>query len=137
MTVVPSDDYLLGNTGLSTDTTWEVTDNDTAQELELHFGRNGVSNFDLVNEGDNTLKFVVNRRQQDANRGQTATFVVRVETDRSGPDPLLDDWTEDASTGRLFRNIPWNWPAAEPRLRRISKSSKTGPRRATGATGRR
>ena len=106
LTVAPSDDYLLGNTGLSTDTTWEVTDNDTAQELELQFGRNGVSSFDLVNEGDNTLKFVVNRRQQDANRGQTTPIVVRVETDRSGPDPLLDDWTKDASTGRLFREYP-------------------------------
>ena len=106
LTVAPSDDYLLGNTGLSTDTTWEVTDNDTAQVLELQFGRNGVSSFDLVDEGDNTLKFVVNRRQQDANRGQSTPFVVRVETDRSGPDPLLDDWTEDVSTGRLFREYP-------------------------------
>ncbi len=106
LTVAPSDDYLLGNTGLSTDTTWEVTDNDTAQELEIQFGRNGVSSFDVVNEGDNTLKFVVNRRQQDANRGQTTPIVVRVETDRSGPDPLLDDWTKDASTGRLFKEYP-------------------------------
>ena len=116
LTVAPSDDYLLGNTGLSTDTTWEVTDNDTAQELELQFGGNGVSSFDAVNEGDQTLKFVVTRRRQDANGGQTATFVVRVETDRSGPDPLLDDWTEDVSTGRLFREYPLELAGSETKV---------------------
>ena len=38
LTVLPSDDYLLGNTGLSTGITWEVTDNDDAQELQICIG---------------------------------------------------------------------------------------------------
>ena len=58
-----------------------------------------------ANEGD-TLKFVVKRRQQDADTGKTATFVVRVETDRGGSDHFLDDWTVNTSTGRLFKNFP-------------------------------
>ena len=116
LTVAPSDDYLLGNTGLSTDTTWEVIDDDTAQELELQFGENGVSSFDAVNEGNNTLKFVVSRRQQDADRGQTAPLVVRVETDRSGPDTLLDDWMEDAASGRLFREYPLELAGSETKV---------------------
>ena len=73
-------------------------------ELKLHFGKDGVNDTD-ANEGD-TLKFLVKRRQQDADTGKTATFVVRVETDRGGPDQLLDDWTEDTSTGRLFKDFP-------------------------------
>ena len=31
---------------------------------------------------------------------------MRVETDRGGPDYFLDDWTEDTSTGRLFKDYP-------------------------------
>ena len=84
--------------------TISTEDNDTAQGLELHFGKDGV-NDDDADEGD-TLKFIVKRRQSDADTGQTAAFTVRVETDRSGVDRLLEDWIEDASTGRLFKDFP-------------------------------
>ena len=104
LSVEPSSAYLLGNIGLETKADVTVTDNDTAQQLELRFGKDGVNDTD-VNEGD-TLKFVAKRRQQDARRGNAARFVVRVETDRSGRDGLLEDWTEDASLGRLFKEYP-------------------------------
>ena len=105
--VLPSTDYLIrgtGEIGFELSEQVDVQQNETAQQLELHFGKDGVNDTD-ANEGD-TLKFVVKRRQQDANTGKTATFVVRVETDRGGPDRLLGDWTEDTSTGRLFKNFP-------------------------------
>ena len=56
--------------------------------------------------GSDGLAFVVKRRQQDADTGQTATFTVRVETDRSGPDHFLEHWTDDTSTGRVYRDYP-------------------------------
>ena len=105
--VLPSTGYLIrgtGEIGFELSEQVDVLQNETAQQLELHFGKNGVNDTD-ANEGD-TLKFVVKRRQQDADTGKTATFVVRVETDRGGPDRLLGDWTEDTSTGRLFKNFP-------------------------------
>ena len=105
--VLPSTDYLIrgtGELGFELSEQVDVLQNETAQQLELHFGKDGVNDTD-ANEGD-TLKFVVKRRQQDADTGKTATFVVRVETDRGGPDRLLGDWTEDTSTGRLFKNFP-------------------------------
>ena len=105
--VLPSTGYLIrgtGELGFELSEQVDVLQNETAQQLELHFGKNGVNDTD-ANEGD-TLKFVVKRRQQDADTGKTATFVVRVETDRGGPDRLLGDWTEDTSTGRLFKNFP-------------------------------
>ena len=105
--VLPSTGYLIrgtGELGFELSEQVDVLQNETAQQLELHFGKDGVNDTD-ANEGD-TLKFVVKRRQQDADTGKTATFVVRVETDRGGPDRLLGDWTEDTSTGRLFKNFP-------------------------------
>ena len=105
--VLPSTDYLIrgtGELGFELSEQVDVLQNETAQQLKLHFGKNGVNDTDAT-EGD-TLKFLVKRRQQDANTGKTATFVVRVETDRGGPDRLLGDWTEDTSTGRLFKNFP-------------------------------
>ncbi len=105
--VLPSTDYLIrgtGEIGFELSEQVDVLQNETAQQLKLHFGKDGVNDTDAT-EGD-TLKFVVKRRQQDANTGKTATFVVRVETDRGGPDRLLGDWTEDTSTGRLFKNFP-------------------------------
>ena len=81
----------------------DVTDNDTPQELELHFGKDGVNDAD-ADEG-NTLGFVVKRRQEDADNGTTATFTVRLETDRDREnDHVLSDWTEDTSTGRLYKD---------------------------------
>ena len=105
--VLPSTDYLIrgtGELGFELSEQVDVLQNETAQQLELHFGKDSVNDTD-ANEGD-TLKFVVKRRQQDADTGKTATFVVRVETDRGGPDTLLGDWTEDTSTGRLFKDFP-------------------------------
>ena len=105
--VLPSTGYLIrgtGELGFELSEQVDVLQNDTAQQLELHFGKDGVNDTD-ANEGD-TLKFVVKRRQQDADTGRTATFVVRVETDRGGSDHFLDDWTEDTSTDRLFKDFP-------------------------------
>ena len=113
--IVPSDEYLLGNVGLETRVEATVTDDDTAQELELNFGKNGVNDAD-ADEGD-TLAFVVKRRQQDADNGQPAELVVRVETDRTGPDRLLDDWTEDSSTGRLFKEYPIELSGSDTEVR--------------------
>ena len=85
--VLPSTDYLIrgtGELGFELSEQVDVLQNETAQQLELHFGKDGVNDTD-ANEGD-TLKFLVKRRQQDADTGKTATFVVRVETDRGGSD---------------------------------------------------
>ena len=103
MVVLPSFDYLLG-VGIDVSASIAVSDNDVAQELELKFGKEGVDEAD-VSEGDK-LAFVVKRRQADADTGNTAYFTVRVETDRSGADHVLADWTEDTDTGRLFRDYP-------------------------------
>ena len=106
--VLPSFDYLISHTllgqGATLSRTALVTDNDTAQELELNFGKDGVNDAN-VGEG-NTLGFIVKRRQQDAAGGTTATFTVRLETDRGGDDHLLSDWTEDTATGRVYRDYP-------------------------------
>ena len=105
--VLPSTGYLIrgtGELGFELSEQVDVLQNDAAQQLELHFGKDGVNDTD-ANEGD-TFKFVVKRRQQDADTGKTATFVVRVETDRGGRDRLLGDWTEDTPTGRLFKDFP-------------------------------
>ena len=106
VTVLPSADYLLKFYGEDHDTSAVVyvNDNDTAQQLELNFGKDGTNDAD-VDEGD-TLKLVVKRRQTDANNGQTASFIVRVETDRSGPDHVLEGWETDSSTSRLYKDFP-------------------------------
>ena len=106
VTVLPSADYLLKFYGEDHDTSAVVyvNDNDTAQQLELNFGKDGANDAD-VDEGD-TLKLVVKRRQTDANNGQTASFIVRVETDRSGPDHVLEGWETDSSTSRLYKDFP-------------------------------
>ena len=105
--IAPSRDYLL----------WEynqdvadlgmapvyVNDNDSASRLELHFGKDGTNDADVA-EGDN-LKVVVKRRQQDADTGKTASFTVRVETDRRViRDNTLEDWKTDYSTSRLYKD---------------------------------
>ena len=98
----PSVPYLVGHTGTATTASTTVTDDDTAQELELNFGKEGVNDVD-VNEGDK-LAFVVKRRQQDADTGVPARVTVRIETNRSGADWRLDDWTADTGTGRLYKD---------------------------------
>ena len=101
--VLPSADFLLSQVGLETSAEVSVTDNDTAQELELHFGKDGTNDVD-INEGE-ILKFVVKRRQQDA--GQTATFTVRVETNRRGADHHLADWeTNSSNANRVYKDFP-------------------------------
>ena len=117
--VLPSTGYLIrgtGEFGFELSEQVDVLQNDTAQQLELHFGKDGVNDTD-ANEGD-TLKFLVKRRQQDADTGKTATFVVRVETDRGGPDGLLGDWTKDTSTGRLFKDYPLELTGNDTEARR-------------------
>ena len=103
----PSNDYLIRGSGIGfkLSAQVDVAQNEAvAQQLELHFCKNGVNNAD-ANEGDR-LKFIVKRGQEDAENAQTVAFFVRVETDRTGPDSLLDDWTEDTDTGRLFKDYP-------------------------------
>ena len=100
----PSVPYLLGHTGLKTRASTTVTDNDTAQELELNFGKDGTNGASVYEGNFDELAIVVKRRQQDADTGNPAFFTVRVETDRSGDDWRLEDWTEDTGTGRLYRD---------------------------------
>ena len=106
--VLPSFDYafgvIVGGDGVSLSRRANVTDNDTPQELELNFGKDGVNDAD-ADEGDE-LGIVVKRRQQDADTGTTASFTVRVETNRSGDDYVLEDWTEDTANSRLFKDFP-------------------------------
>ncbi len=107
--------YLLGHTGLTTEASTAVGDNDTTQELELNFGKEGVNDADVA-EGDK-LAFVVKRRQQDADTGNPATFTVRIETDRSGDDWRLEDWTKDTGTGRLYKDYPLELTGADLQVR--------------------
>ncbi len=88
--LLPSSDVIGGEYGSNTMEEITVGDNDTAQELELNFGKDGTNDAD-VDEGD-TLKFVVKRLQQDARNGTKATFTVRVESDRAGTDHVLEGW---------------------------------------------
>ncbi len=111
----PSPTYLPGHTGLNTRASTTVTDNDTAQELELNFGKDGVNGANL-HEGDK-LAFVVKRRQQDADPGNPARFTVRIETDRSGDDWRLEDWTEDSGTGRLYKDYPLELTGSDLQLK--------------------
>ena len=120
----PSVPYLPGHTGLNTSASTSVSDNDTPQELELNFGKEGVNGAD-VNEGDK-LAFVIKRRQQDADTGNPANFVVRVETDRSGADWRLEDWTEDTGTGRLYRDYPLQLTGSDLEVKEESRATFNG-----------
>ena len=115
----PSNDYLLRNSspGAEVSRTVEVSDNDAAQELELHFGKDGA-NGAAVSEGNyDDLEFIVKRRQQDAAAGQTARFTLRLETDRSGDDWRLEHWTEDTGTGRLYKDFPLEITGTAPEVK--------------------
>ena len=134
----PSGDYLLRNSspGAQVSRTVEVSDNDAAQELELHFGKDGA-NGAAVSEGNyDDLEFIVKRRQQDAATGQTARFTVRLETDRSGDDWRLEDWTEDTGTGQLHKDSPLRSPGPAWRSRGNWTSRSTASPNPTGNTGR-
>ncbi|MCY3938321.1 MAG: hypothetical protein OXG22_08215, partial [Chloroflexi bacterium] len=100
----PSVPNLVGHTGLQTRASTTVTDNDTAQELELNFGKDGTNGASASEGNFDELAIVVKRRQQDADTGVPARFMVRIETNRSGDDWRLEDWTQDAGTGRLYRD---------------------------------
>ena len=124
--VLPSADYLLKFYGEDHDTSAVVyvNDNDTAQQLELNFGKDGTNDAD-VDEGD-TLKLVVKRRQRDANNGQTASFTVRVETDRSGPDHVLEGWETDSSTSRLYQDYPLEITGSDTEVEREIEVTQNG-----------
>ena len=109
-TLLPSHDYLLhpSDGALTEDdvpvaAAVSVDDDDDAQELELNFGKDGTNDAD-ADEGD-TLKLIVKRRSTDTDN--PARFTVRVETDRSGPDLLLDGWTEDTDAGTVYRDYSY------------------------------
>ena len=114
--VLPSHDYVIVgllylDAGYELSRSVKVIDNDTPQELELNFGKDSVNDVD-VNEGD-TLGVVVKRRQQDADNGTTATFTVRLETDRAGDDNILDG----LDRGHLHRAALQGLPSRHHRLR--------------------
>ena len=126
VTVLPSADYLLKFYGEDHDTSAVVyvNDNDTAQQLELNFGKDGANDAD-VGEGD-TLTLVVKRRQQDADNGQTASFTVRVETDRDGPDHVLEGWETDSSTSRLYKDFPLEITGSDTEVEREIEVTQNG-----------
>ena len=126
VTVQPSTDYLLKFYGEDHDTSAVayVNDNDTAQQLELNFGKDGANDAD-VDEGD-TLKLVVKRRQRDANNGQTASFTVRVETDRGGPDHVLEGWETDPSTSRLYKDFSLELTGSDLEVEREIEVTQNG-----------
>ena len=59
-----------------------------------------------MDESEN-LAFVVKRRHQDADTGQTAIFTVRVETDRSGPDLALVTGPKTLPLDGFTGTTPW------------------------------
>ena len=101
--LLPSRDVIGGEYGSDTFEEVTVGDNDTAQELELNFGKDGTNDAD-VDEGD-TLKVVVKRLQQDADNGTTATFTVRVESDRMGVDHVLDGWDSLPGNNGVYKDF--------------------------------
>ncbi len=124
--VLPSHDYLLApgvnDSGLELLKSVDVTDDDTAQELELNFGKDGV---DGVNgaEGD-TFKIVVKRRQQDT--GQTATFTVRVEVERSGADHVLEEWEQVEGRSRRYRDFPLEITGSDTQVEQVIEIVENG-----------
>ena len=72
------------------------------------------------------LKLVVKRRQQDANSGQTANFTVRVETDRSGVDHVLESWETDSVTDRLYKDFPLELTGADTEVEREIEVTQNG-----------
>ena len=101
--LLPSSDVIGGEYGSNTMEEITVGDNDTAQELELNFGKDGTNDAD-VDEGD-TLKVVVKRRQQDADNGTDATFTVRVESGRMGVDHVLDGWDSLPGNNGVYKDF--------------------------------
>ena len=102
--LLPSGNVIGGEYGGTTIEELTVGDNDTAQELELNFGKDGTNDAD-ADEGD-TLKIVVKRLQQDADNGTTATFTVRVESDRMGVDHVLDGWDSLPGNNGVYKDYP-------------------------------
>ncbi len=101
--LLPSSDVIGGEYGPNTMEEVTVGDNDTAQELELNFGKDGTNDAD-ADEGD-TLKVVVKRLQQDADNGTKATFTVRVESDRAGTDHVLDGWSSLPGNNGVYKDF--------------------------------
>ena len=103
--LLPSGNVIGGEYGSSTFEEITVGDNDTAQQLELNFGKDGTNDAD-VDEGG-TLKVVVKRRQQDADNGTTVSLTVRVQSDRVGPDHVLDGWDALPGNNGVFKDFPF------------------------------
>ena len=125
--------YLLGQTGLETSASTTVSDNDTAQELELNFGKDGTNGASVYEGNYDELGIVVKRRQQDADTGVPARFTVRVETDRGGDDWRLEDWTEDTGTGRLYKDYPLQITGSDLEIKEELGSHLTANKNPTGS----
>ena len=129
--VLPSHDYLLApgvnDSGLELVKTVDVTDDDTPQELELNFGKDGVNGVHGA-EGD-TFKIVVKRRQQDT--GQTATLTVRVEVERSGADHVLEEWEQVEGRSRRYRDFPLEITGSDTQVEQAIEIVENGVAEAT------
>ena len=123
--VLPSSDYLFAEGLEVSDSIW-VNDNDAAQELELNFGKDGANGVSVFEGNSDTLAIVVKRRQQDADTGNPASFTVRLETDRSGDDWRLEDWTEDTGTGRLYKDYPLQLTGSDLEVREELRTTFNG-----------
>ena len=128
-TILPSHDYLLAqSSGALTPEEVPVAaevavhDDDDAQELELNFGKDGTNDAD-ADEGD-TLKLIVKRRSTDT--GNPARFTVRVTTDRSGPDLLLDGWETDTNTGNHYREYSYELTGADTQVEQEIQVTENG-----------
>ena len=124
--VLPSHDYLLApgvnDSGLRLLKTVDVTDDDTPQELELNFGKDGVDGVHGA-EGD-AFKIVVKRRPQDA--GQTATLTVRVEAERSGADQFLEEWERLGNTSRRYKDFHLEITGSDTQVEQVIEIVENG-----------
>ena len=124
VSLVPSADYLIWSVagGFEVSESVEVTDDDTAQILELNFGKDGVDGANGA-EGD-TFKIVVKRRAEDV--GQTATFTVRVEVERSGPDHVLEEWEQVEGRSRRYRDFPLEITGSDTQVEQVIEIVENG-----------
>ena len=104
LAVVPSDDYLLGNTGLSTSATVAVTDNDTAQELQFQFGS-------------------IDRSASEWEEGQTYQTCVRGECTPGPAEGLF--YYEDGRTFPFTQEVEERLPVHFRVIRRAEDVGKT------------
>ena len=122
--LLPSGNVIGGEYGSSTFEEVTVGDNDTAQQLELNFGKDGANDAD-VDEGD-TLKVVVKRRQQDAGNGTTASLTIRVESDRMGVDHVLDGWDSLPGNNGVYKDFPIEITGSDTEVEQIIDVPENG-----------